>query len=153
MLQYENYEKTEWANANRITDVLLNKIENGIENLDNYITSADGVVDTFTDDIQEINDKIGYTFIGENISISSAIATLQESTSFNRNKIEDIEGIISSMQINDTTIFSEIDDIQETISSIHGLPTVTSSDNGKFLRVSSGTWAVTSIPSASGVGF
>lgn len=33
------------------------------------------------------------------------------------------------------------------------LPTVTASDNGKFLRVVSGAWAAASVPSASGVSF
>ena len=33
------------------------------------------------------------------------------------------------------------------------LPAVTSSDNGKFLTVSNGAWAVTSIPAAEGSGF
>lgn len=36
---------------------------------------------------------------------------------------------------------------------IAGLPSVTSSDNGKVLRVVSGAWAAASLPSASGVSF
>lgn len=34
-----------------------------------------------------------------------------------------------------------------------GLPSVTSSDNGKFLRVVNGAWAAASVPSANGVSF
>lgn len=34
-----------------------------------------------------------------------------------------------------------------------GLPTVTSSDNGKFLRVVNGAWAAASVPNANGVSF
>lgn len=37
--------------------------------------------------------------------------------------------------------------------SIAGLPSVTSSDNGKVLRVVSGAWSAVSLPSASGVSF
>jgi hypothetical protein len=33
------------------------------------------------------------------------------------------------------------------------LPNVTSTDNGKFLRVVDGDWAAATVPSASGVGF
>jgi hypothetical protein len=33
------------------------------------------------------------------------------------------------------------------------LPSVTSSDNGKFLRVVNGTWAAATVPSANGVSF
>lgn len=36
---------------------------------------------------------------------------------------------------------------------ITGLPSVTSSDNGKVLRVTNGTWSVVALPSASGVNF
>lgn len=36
---------------------------------------------------------------------------------------------------------------------ISGLPAVTSSDNGKVLRVVSGAWAAASLPSAAGVSF
>lgn len=36
---------------------------------------------------------------------------------------------------------------------VSGLPTVSTSDNGKVLRVVSGAWAVVSLPSASGVSF
>lgn len=36
---------------------------------------------------------------------------------------------------------------------IAGLPSVTSSDNGKVLRVVSGAWTAASLPSASGVSF
>lgn len=36
---------------------------------------------------------------------------------------------------------------------IAGLPSVSSSDNGKVLRVVSGAWAAASLPSASGVSF
>ncbi len=34
-----------------------------------------------------------------------------------------------------------------------GLPIVTSSDNGKFLRVVNASWAAASVPNASGVSF
>jgi hypothetical protein len=34
-----------------------------------------------------------------------------------------------------------------------GIPTVTSADNGKFLRVVNGEWAVADISNASGVSF
>lgn len=37
--------------------------------------------------------------------------------------------------------------------SIASLPAVTSSDNGKVLRVVSGAWAAASLPSANGVNF
>lgn len=37
--------------------------------------------------------------------------------------------------------------------SIASLPAVTSSDNGKVLRVVSGAWAAASLPSANGVSF
>ena len=40
-----------------------------------------------------------------------------------------------------------------TITNANGLPAVTSSDNGKVLRVSNGAWAAESLPSASGVSF
>lgn len=40
-----------------------------------------------------------------------------------------------------------------TLTNSNGLPSVTSSDNGKVLRVSNGAWAVESLPSASGVSF
>lgn len=36
---------------------------------------------------------------------------------------------------------------------IAGLPSVSSSDNGKFLRVVDGAWAAASLPSANGVSF
>lgn len=36
---------------------------------------------------------------------------------------------------------------------IHEVPTVTASDNGKFLRVVNGAWAVAEIDNASGVSF
>lgn len=39
------------------------------------------------------------------------------------------------------------------MASLHGLPSVTSSDNGKVLRVVNGAWAAASLPSASGVSF
>lgn len=34
-----------------------------------------------------------------------------------------------------------------------GLPSVTTADNGKFLRVVEGAWAAASVPNASGVNF
>lgn len=34
-----------------------------------------------------------------------------------------------------------------------GVPTVTASDNGKFLRVVNGTWAATTIPNAEEASF
>ena len=36
---------------------------------------------------------------------------------------------------------------------IHEVPTVTASDNGKFLRVVNGAWAVAEVDNASGVSF
>ena len=39
------------------------------------------------------------------------------------------------------------------MASLHSLPTVTSSDNGKVLQVVNGAWAAASLPSASGVSF
>ena len=36
---------------------------------------------------------------------------------------------------------------------VHEVPTVTASDNGKFLRVVSGAWAAVAIADASGVSF
>lgn len=39
------------------------------------------------------------------------------------------------------------------MASLHGLPSVTSSDDGKVLRVVNGAWAAASLPSASGVSF
>ena len=36
---------------------------------------------------------------------------------------------------------------------IHEVPTVTTSDNGKFLRVVNGAWAVAEVDNASGVSF
>ena len=36
---------------------------------------------------------------------------------------------------------------------IAGLPSVTSSDNGKFLQVSNGAWAAVTVPNANGVSF
>ena len=38
-------------------------------------------------------------------------------------------------------------------SSDSGLPTVTSSDNGKFLRVVNGSWTAVAVPSAEGSNF
>jgi hypothetical protein len=44
--------------------------------------------------------------------------------------------------------------IEETVENIpSGLPEVTADNNGAFLRVVDGTWAVATIPSAEGVGF
>lgn len=40
-----------------------------------------------------------------------------------------------------------------TLTNTNGLPAVTSSDNGKVLRVSNGAWAAEELPSASGVSF
>ena len=42
---------------------------------------------------------------------------------------------------------------EEVTTSVSSLPTVTSSDNGKILRVVSGTWSAVNLPSASGVSF
>ena len=36
---------------------------------------------------------------------------------------------------------------------VHEVPTVTTSDNGKFLRVVNGVWAADTVPSAGGVAF
>ena len=36
---------------------------------------------------------------------------------------------------------------------VSGLPSVTASDNGKFLRVVNGAWAADTVPSANGVNF
>ena len=36
---------------------------------------------------------------------------------------------------------------------VHEVPAVTASDNGKFLRVVNGAWAAVAIPNASGVSF
>jgi len=49
--------------------------------------------------------------------------------------------------------WTELPSLQEQIDSIDDLPTVTASDNGKFLRVVDGAWAATSLPSAMGVSF
>ena len=43
--------------------------------------------------------------------------------------------------------------VTSAVAAVGGLPTVSSSDNGKVLRVVDGAWAVASIPSASGVSF
>lgn len=43
-------------------------------------------------------------------------------------------------------------DLMTTINA-RALPSVTSSDNGKFLRVVNGAWAASTIPNASGVTF
>ena len=43
--------------------------------------------------------------------------------------------------------------IEARIGTINGLPDVSSSDNGKVLRVTNGDWAAESLPSASGVSF
>lgn len=39
------------------------------------------------------------------------------------------------------------------LGTITSLPSVTSSDNGKFLTVVSGAWAATTVPNANGVSF
>lgn len=44
-------------------------------------------------------------------------------------------------------------DIKDAVARGRSLPVVTSSDNGKVLRVVNGEWSVVSLPSASGVSF
>ena len=73
-------------------------------------------------------------------------------------------GTVTGVKVNGTTKSptSGTVDIGSVVSSVNGnsgavtvleLPSVTSSDNGKVLRVVSGAWAAVSLPSASGVSF
>ena len=55
---------------------------------------------------------------------------------------EDIEGLSE-----------RVDSVEQQISAITQLPPVTTTDNGKFLRVVGGTWAVASIPYADEEGY
>jgi hypothetical protein len=43
--------------------------------------------------------------------------------------------------------------LKDKFAPIEAIPAVTSSDNGKVLRVVNGEWAADSLPSASGVSF
>ena len=54
--------------------------------------------------------------------------------------------IAEGTNVTSTTVMAQM-------AAIAGLPAVNSSDNGKVLRVSGGTWAAESLPSASGVSF
>ena len=53
----------------------------------------------------------------------------------------------------EVTVSDLIDELQGEISEILSLPTVTSSDNGKIMRVVNGAWELVEIPSASGENF
>lgn len=44
-------------------------------------------------------------------------------------------------------------EIDNAVTKALALPTITSSDNGKFLKVVNGAWAVVEVPNASGVRF
>jgi len=137
MLQYENYVKTEWTNGDLISDELLNKIETGIKNLDSYITSAEGIVDTFTTNIQEINDKIGNTSIGEDVTITSIIANMQINIDLNTNKIDEIDGIITSVLENDATFSSAIDELY-TLQEENSNLVITKTASGNIVSFSDG---------------
>ena len=51
-------------------------------------------------------------------------------------------------------LFEDVANLKENgVNGINGLPDVSTSDNGKFLRVVGGVWAVVSIPEAEGVSF
>ena len=60
------------------------------------------------------------------------------------------QGTVTS---NGTTITYNANDLYITPDTAPTLPTVTSSDNGKVLRVVGGVWTAVSLPSASGVNF
>lgn len=54
----------------------------------------------------------------------------------------------------DLTVSNNVDFTNATVSGISGLlPTVTASDNGKFLRVVNGAWAAATVENANGVSF
>ena len=55
--------------------------------------------------------------------------------------------------LEDTSISKLITLIKTAIKNIDKLPTVTSSDNDKFLRVVDGSWTAASIPNAEGASF
>lgn len=55
--------------------------------------------------------------------------------------------------LDDTNAIATTHFVHNAISDIEGLPAVTSSDNGKVLRVVSGAWSAVQLPSASGVSF
>lgn len=53
----------------------------------------------------------------------------------------------------DAAHWTALPPLQTQIDAIDGLPAVTSSDNGKVLRVVNGAWSAVELPSASGVSF
>ena len=59
--------------------------------------------------------------------------------------------------LDDTGVEYLVADIKEKTDAaylpIDSLPAVTSSDNGKFLRVENGAWAAVTVPDANGVSF
>lgn len=58
--------------------------------------------------------------------------------------------IAEGTNVESTTVMAQM---AAKIGEINGLPDVSSSDNGKVLRVTNGDWAAESLPSASGVSF
>lgn len=60
---------------------------------------------------------------------------------------------ITSAEAWNAAHWTQLPSLQEQIDAIDGLPAVTSSDNGKVLRVVNGAWSAAELPSASGVSF
>jgi hypothetical protein len=65
-----------------------------------------------------------------------------------------IEQLNTKADSDHTHNISDVANLQGQLDALYAvIPTVTTSDNGKFLRVVNGVWAATTVPNAEGVKF
>jgi hypothetical protein len=98
-------------------------------------------------DVNNLKGLVGDSKVSE--QISAAIKSKADSGHIHEDINESIDNL--NVLVGDTSVS---DQISAAIGKItHPIPSVSTSDNGKFMRVVSGSWAAVSLPNAEGASF